>query len=150
MDAVDRKILAELQMNGRISITELASRVRLTVSPTHRRLRDLEESGVIRGYRAALDPEALGLKFEALLFITMREANHETLVRFEEAAAAIPNVLEAQRLFGEPDYLVRVVSEDLADYQRLYDEQLTRLPGVQRVASTLVMKHVVRERPLPL
>jgi DNA-binding Lrp family transcriptional regulator len=106
-------------------------------------------AGVIQGYRAVVDPAALGLAFEALLFVTMREADHNTLMRFEEAATAIPNVLEAQRLFGEPDYLLRVVCKDLAAYQRLYDEQLSRLPGVQRVASTLVMKHVVRERPLP-
>lgn len=149
MDAVDRKIIAELQRNGRISITELASRVRLTVSPTHRRLRELEDAGVVTGYRATVDPAALGLTFEALLFVTMASSDHGTLVRFESAAAAIPNVLEAQRLFGEPDYLVRVVCKDLADYQRLYDEELSRLPGVRRAESTLVMKHVVRDRPLP-
>lgn len=149
MDSVDKKILSELQKNGRLSITDLATRVQLTVSPTHRRLRDLEVAGVIQGYRAVVDPAALGLAFEALLFVTMREADHNTLMRFEEAATAIPNVLEAQRLFGEPDYLLRVVCKDLAGYQRLYDGQLSRLPGVQRVASTLVMKHVVRERPLP-
>src|SRR6218665_227382 len=75
MDAIDRKILAELQRDGRLTITELAERVQLSVSPCDRRLRDLERIGVITGYHATLSPEALGLGFETLVFVTMREAN---------------------------------------------------------------------------
>jgi DNA-binding Lrp family transcriptional regulator len=150
MDAVDRKILAELQRDGRLTITELADRVRLSVSPCHRRLRALENSGAISGYRAQLDAHALGLTFEALVFVTMRASDRSTLEKFEQSVTEIPNVLQAQRLFGDPDYLLRVITRDLTAFQRLYDEQLTALPGVQRLTSTLVMKSVAEGRPLPL
>jgi len=150
MDDTDRKILAELQRDGRLSITDLAERVRLSVSPCHRRLRELERSGAISGYRAQLDANALGLTVEALVFVTMRAADGGTLTAFEEAVEAIPNVTEAQRLFGDPDYLLRVIARDLPAFQKLYDERLTALPGVQRLSSTLVMKSVVENRPLPL
>src|SRR5258707_3896012 len=149
MDAVDRKILAALQQDGRLSITELAARVGLSISPCHRRLRELERSGAIRGYRAVVDADALGLSFEALVFITMRQEDRETLLGFEEGVAGIPQVVQAQRLFGDPDYLLRIVTTDLAAYQRLQDEKLSALPGVQRMTSTLVMKRVVNDRPLP-
>jgi DNA-binding Lrp family transcriptional regulator len=150
MDAIDRKILAELQMDGRLSITDLAAKVGLSLSPCHRRLRELERDRVITGYRASVDPEAVGLSFEALVFVTMRQEDRDTLLGFEQAVARIPNVLLAQRLFGNPDYLLRVVTADLNAYATLEDESLATLPGVQRLDSTLVMKRVVEDRPLPL
>ena len=147
---MDRKILAELQRDGRLTLTELAERVRLSLSPCHRRLRTLERSGAISGYHARLDASALGLTFEALVFVTMRYEDRETIAAFEQQVAGIPHVLSAQRLFGDPDYLLRVVTRDLPAYRQLYDEQLAALPGVLRVNSTLVMKSVVEARPLPL
>jgi len=150
VDAIDRRILAELQVDGRLSITELAAKVGLSLSPCHRRLRELERARVITGYRASIDPEAVGLSFEALVFVTMRQEDRDTLLGFEQALARIPNVLLAQRLFGNPDYLLRVVTADLNAYATLEDESLATLPGVQRLDSTLVMKRVVEERPLPL
>lgn len=149
MDAMDRKILTELQLDGRLTVTELAARVSLSVSPCHRRLRDLEREGAIRGYRAVVDPAAVGLNFEALVFATLRWEDADTVTAFEEAVSAVPHVLQAQRLFGEPDYLLRVATTDLAAFQQLYDLRLARLPGVQRLTSTLVMKNVVQDRPLP-
>ncbi|GIH10992.1 AsnC family transcriptional regulator [Rhizocola hellebori] len=149
MDRIDGKILAVLQEDGRLTITELAARVGLSVSPCHRRLRELERNGTIRGYRALVDPDAVGLKFQALVFVTMREEDRDTLRAFEEAVAAIPNVVQAQRLFGDPDYLLRIVTADLPAYQRLQDDTLSALPGVQRMNSTLVMKQIVDHRPLP-
>lgn len=149
MDAIDRKILALLQEDGRITVTDLAAKVRLSVSPCHRRLRELERSGAIRGYRAVLDPAAVGLTFEALVFVTMRQEDRDTLLAFEAALQRIPNVVQAQRLFGDPDYLLRILTADLAAYQRLEDDTLSALPGVQRLNSTLVMKQVVTDRSLP-
>ncbi|MCE7011276.1 Lrp/AsnC family transcriptional regulator [Kibdelosporangium philippinense] len=143
MDAVDRKIIAELQKDGRLTITELAARVRLSVSPCHRRLRDLERSGAIRGYRAVIDRSALGLDFEALVFVTMSTTERPVVAAFEEAIAKLPEIVQAERLFGDPDHLLRVVTKDLAAYQQFYDEKLATLAGVQRVSSTIVMKHVV-------
>jgi DNA-binding Lrp family transcriptional regulator len=150
MDDVDRKMLAELQRDGRLTLTELAERVRLSVSPCHRRLRALERSGAITGYHARLDASVLGLAFEALVFVTMRYEDRETIAAFEQQLSGIPQVLSAQRLFGDPDYLLRVVARDLPAYRELYDEHLAALPGVLRLNSTLVMKSVIEARPLPL
>ncbi len=150
VDATDRRILAELQRDGRLTLTELADRVGLSISPCHRRLRALERSGAVRGYRAVLDANTLGLTFEALVFVTMRSSDRATLDAFESAVAEVRHVLQAQRLFGDPDYLLRVVSRDLPAFQSLYDERLATLPGVQRLSSTLVMKSVADDRPLPL
>ncbi|MES9536983.1 MULTISPECIES: Lrp/AsnC family transcriptional regulator [unclassified Actinomadura] len=149
MDAIDRQILAVLQEDGRLTVTELAARVGLSVSPCHRRLRELERDGTIRGYRAVVDAAALGLTFQALVFVTMRQEDRDTLLGFEAAVARVPEVVQAQRLFGDPDYLLRIVTADLKAYQELEDDVLAALPGVQRLNSTLVMKHVVNDRPLP-
>ena len=129
-------------------MAKLAARVGLSVSPCHRRLREIERTGTIRGYRAIVDPGELGHTFAVVLFVTMRQADRATIAGFEKAVAAIPNIVQAQRLFGEPDYLLRIVCEGQSAYQRLYDERLATLPGVQRLTSTLVMKEVVPERPL--
>jgi DNA-binding Lrp family transcriptional regulator len=150
MDAVDRQILAELQQDGRVTLTELAERIGLSLSPCHRRLRALEHSGAIDGYHAHLNPHALGLTFEALVFVTMRAADRATVDAFEQAVTAVPHVRQAQRLFGDPDYLLRVIAADLPAFQQLYDNRLATLPGVQRLSSTLVMKSVVENRALPL
>ncbi|HSK54808.1 MAG TPA: Lrp/AsnC family transcriptional regulator [Jiangellales bacterium] len=149
MDAIDRQILAEMQADGRLTVTDLAARIGLSLSPTHRRLRALEQRGAIRGYRAVVDPAVVGLTFEALVFVTMKQEDRETLLGFEEAIAAIPNVLQAQRLFGDPDYLLRVRTTDLAAYAELEDDTLSAIPGVQRLNSTLVMKQVVADRAIP-
>lgn len=149
MDAIDRKIIAMLQEDGRATITDVAARVGLSVSPCHRRLRELEHNGTIRGYRAVVDPAALGLTFQALVFVTMRQEDRETLLGFEAAVERVPEVVQAQRLFGDPDYLLRIVTADLTAYQELEDDVLSALPGVQRLNSTLVMKHIVNDRPLP-
>lgn len=149
MDAIDRTILAELLVDGRITVTELADRVGLTPAPCHRRLKELERSGAITGYRAVVNAEAVGLGFHALVFITLREANQDVLGTFERAIETIAYVTQAQRVFGELDYLVQVATRDLAHFQQLYDEELSALPGVLRLSSTLVMRQVV-DRPIPL
>ena len=150
MDAIDRKILAVLQQDGRLTLTELAGRVGLSVSPCHRRLRELKRRGAITGYRAVIDPATLGLTFEALVFITMQQEDRDTLQAFETGLAAIPNVVSAERLFGDPDYLLRVLTTGLTAYHALQDERLGVLPGVQRMTSTLVMKRVVPDRSIPI
>lgn len=150
MDDIDRKILAELQSSGRLSVTELAERVSLSISPCHRRLRALEESGAIKHYRAQLNPGALGLNFSALVFVTLREGDRHAVAAFEDAVVEVVQIIQAQRLFGDPDYLLHVITRDLTAFQLLYDERLATLPGVQRLTSTLVMKNVVEDRPLPL
>jgi DNA-binding Lrp family transcriptional regulator len=150
MDVIDRKIIAELQAEGRLTVTELAQRVGLSVAPCHRRLRELERAGAIRGYRAVVDPAALGLGFEVLVQVTMDREDAATVADFERGLAEIAEVRHAERLFGDPDYLLRVATADIAAYQTLRDEHLAALPGVQRLTSTIVMKRIVDERPFPL
>jgi DNA-binding Lrp family transcriptional regulator len=150
MDGTDRKILAELQAEGRLTVTELAQRVGLSVAPCHQRLRELERTGAIRGYRAVVDPAALGLGFEVLVQVTMDREDAATVADFERGLAEIAEVRHAERLFGDPDYLLRVATADIAAYQTLRDTQLATLPGVGRLTSTIVMKRIVDERPYPL
>jgi DNA-binding Lrp family transcriptional regulator len=149
MDDTDRKILAALQKDGRLSITELGERIGLSLSPCYRRLRALEQVGVISGYRATIDPARVGLNFSAIVFVTLREGTSDSVQSFESALLDIPEIIQAQRLFGDPDYILHVVTRDLNAFQRLYDRSLSALPSVLRLTSTLVMKSILN-RPLPL
>lgn len=148
MDAYDRKILAELQRDGRISVTDLAARVGLSLPLATVVFGRWSRAGVIRGYRAELDPAALGLGFSTIVFVTLKEGDKRAVEAFEKAVVALHQVVRAQRLFGDPDYLLQVLVKDLSAFQRLYDAELSSLPGVQRLTSTTVMKQVVAERPL--
>lgn len=150
IDSFDKKILAELQKNGRLTVTELAERVGLSLSPCHRRLKALEQSGAILEYRAQLDPPALGLSFTALVFVTLKDGNQANLAKFEKAVIDVPQVIEAKRLFGDPDYMLTVVVKNIDAFQKLYDGKLSALPSVQRLTSTLVMKNLIPNRGLPL
>ncbi|MFI5895927.1 Lrp/AsnC family transcriptional regulator [Actinoplanes sp. NPDC051513] len=149
VDPIESKILALLQSEGRMTVTDLAERVGLSIAPCHRRVRELERSGVIRGYRAIVDPATVGRGFEVLVSVTMDREDADTIAAFEAGLAAVPDVVHAERLFGDPDYFVRVATADIAAYQLLRDETLARLPGVLRMTSTIVMKRVVDNRPLP-
>ena len=150
MDRIDRNILAQLQADGRLSLTELADRVGLSLSPCHRRVRALEDSGVILGYRDLLVQSELGVNFYSIVFVTLREVTRQAISDFEAAVIETSQIVDAQRLFGDPDYLLHVVAADLPAFQQLYDERLTSLPNVQRLTSTLVMKRVIQDRMLPL
>jgi DNA-binding Lrp family transcriptional regulator len=149
MDALDREILLLLQRDGRATMTDVASKVGLSLSACHRRFRDLEADGVIRGFSIDIDLDLLGLPFEALVFVTMQAGDGTAVAAFEEAVAQIPNVIQAHRLFGEPDYQLYVAARSKQHYQELYDQHLSLLPGVQRLTSTLVMKTVV-DRHAPI
>jgi DNA-binding Lrp family transcriptional regulator len=150
MDVLDRKILALVQREGRISLTDLAARVNLSLSSCQRRMRELERSGVISGYVAVLDRERVELPVEVLVFVEMRQEDRETLLSFEAEVIRIDAVVQAQRLFGNPDYLLRLVVPSLNSYQEIEDDQLARLPGVLRLTSTIVMKQVLPSRGLPV
>ncbi|MCH0540188.1 Lrp/AsnC family transcriptional regulator [Streptomyces sp. MUM 203J] len=149
MDAIDRAILRELQKDGRLSNQELAQRVGLTPSPCMRRVRQLEQDGVIRGYRAVIDPEAVNRAFEVLVSIEVKR-DREVVEAFEAALQDIPDVVEAYRLFGSPGCLLRIAVEDLRAYERLWIEKLTALTGVTEVNSQIVMKRIKQPSGLPV
>jgi DNA-binding Lrp family transcriptional regulator len=134
---------------GAGEVIELAQRVALSVAPCHWRLRELERTGVIRGYRAIIDPAAVGHGFEVLMQVTTDREDASTITEFERGLAAIAEVRHAERLFGDPDYLVRVATAGLDAYQALRDDELAILPGAQRLASTIVMKRIIDDRPHP-
>ncbi|MFZ3454741.1 Lrp/AsnC family transcriptional regulator [Arthrobacter sp. 7Tela_A1] len=147
-DAIDRKILRLLQKDGRMSATAVAAEVGLTVAPCHRRIKELERRGVLTGYRAVVDPAAVGLGFQALVFVTLRDRAH--MLAFEEEVGRCGQIVAADRLFGNPDFLLKVVAADLSAYQQFYDEVLVGLPGVEKLTSTIVMKTLKEEGALPL
>lgn len=148
MDDIDRNILDLVQQDGRMSVTDIATHVGLSTSACSRRLTDLHHDNVITGYRATVDPAALGLHFEVLASVTMQQEDADTVARFEAVLSVIDEVHHAERLFGDPDYLVRVIAKDIEHYQHIRDTQLATLPGVQKISSTIVMRRIVDHRPL--
>ena len=145
MDETDRAILCHLQAEGRMSNLELAEKVRLTPSPCLRRVRALEADGVITGYHAAVDPVAVGRGFQVLVHVDMMIKDRATIEAFEAAVVGLDEVLECRRMFGAPDYLIRVAVADVAAYERFYMARLTDLPGVARMNSQFTMK-VIKPR----
>jgi Lrp/AsnC family leucine-responsive transcriptional regulator len=151
MDSVDRAILRHLQAEGRLSNTELADRIGLSPSPCLRRVRRLEESGVIAGYGAIIDPAAVDRGFQVLVHLTMEVRDRlATMEAFEARVAELDEVIECRRMFGDPDYLLWVAAADLAAYEQLYMTKLVGLPGVARTVSQLTMKTVKPGGRLPL
>ena len=142
MDRLDRAIIAELERDGRISNVDLAARVGLTTGPCLRRVQRLEAAGVIRGYRAIIDPAAMGREFEVLLDIDLQAQDAATVERFESTLAAAAEVTELRRLFGKPDYFVRVAVADLAAYETFLSNDIMTIPGVGRLHSRFAMKNI--------
>jgi Lrp/AsnC family transcriptional regulator, leucine-responsive regulatory protein len=150
MDAIDRDILRHLQEDGRMSNLDLARAIKLSPTPTLRRVRELERRGAIRGYRAIVDPEAVQRSFQVLVWIDLVQGTREVIEAFERALLDIPEVVEAQRLFGEPDYLVRVAVRDSDEYERLYTTRLAAMPGVLKARSQIAMKTIKHGLTLPI
>ncbi|KQB83085.1 Lrp/AsnC family transcriptional regulator [Corynebacterium oculi] len=150
MDGLSRTILSALQDNARTTAAGLAARTGAAASTCLRRLRSLESSGAIRGYHADVDPAAVGFSLQVIAFVTLERENRATIEAFEKEVVTIDQVLSAERLFGDPDYLLRVVARDLEDYQRLRDNHLGSRPGLNKITSTMVMRTLVEHRPLPL
>ncbi len=151
LDRFDRRILEVLQHDGRISNQDLAVRIGLSPSPCLRRVRALEESGVITGYRALLNARRLGLTLLALVHISMDRHTPERFANFEESIADLPEVLECLLITGqEADYQLKVVVRDMDAYQAQLLERITRIEGVSGVHSSFVLRRVVDKTALPL
>src|ERR1700754_4309608 len=118
MDPLDRTILAHLERDGRLANAELAERINLSPSATLRRVRNLEQRGAITGYRAEIDPKAVGRGFQITVHATLLMRNRETIETFEAAVVELDEVLECRRMYGDPDYLMRVAVEDSEAYEQ--------------------------------
>ena len=147
IDGFDRKIVSALAAEGRLSAVDLAGRVGLSPSACTRRLQALESAGVIRGYRAIVDPAAVGLGINIFVEITLERQNDEALRAFEAGLAACPNVLSCHLMSGSSDYLIHIVARDLPDFERLHANVLGHLPGVARIESKFALREVI-DRPL--
>ncbi|MEV0266222.1 Lrp/AsnC family transcriptional regulator [Streptomyces sp. NPDC050617] len=142
LDAVDREILFHLRRDGRLTNVELAKRVGLTPPPCLRRVKRLEETGVITGYRAVINPEAIGRGLEVLVAVEIYAQDRKSFEEFESTMASYEEVIEFRRMYGRPDYFLRVAVADHAAYEAFLTRKLSGLPAVLRLESHLTMKEV--------
>ena len=149
IDAKDRQIIRALQLDGRLSNLELAERVNLSPSPCLRRVRLLEEAGVIRGYAADVDPRAMGLRVPAFTRITLDRHDRDAVGRFEARVRAIDEILDCHLMTGEADYLLRVVVPDLDAYEGFVRDRLHAIPGIRSITTSLVYGTVKSARVYP-
>ena len=142
VDRIDRDILLQLWRAGRLTNVELAKRVGLTPPPCLRRVKRLEQAGVIAGYRAVIDPAAVGRGLEVMAQVEVSATDLQTVQAFEATVAAYDEVIELRRMFGRPDYFIRIAVADHAAYEAFLTSNLIGLPGVLRVESYLTMKKI--------
>ena len=142
LDALDVAILGQLAANARLTQVELAERIPLSATAIARRIRALEERGVIEGYQARISRPALGLKTSVLVQVSLKSQNEELLAAFEKAVMAAPSIVSCHLMSGEDDYVLTVLARDLADYERIHRQELSRLPGVARLRSSFALREV--------
>ncbi len=150
LDRTDRRILNELQEHGRIPIVELADRINLTKTPCAERVRRMERDGVIKGYRAELEPELLGAGFVIVVLVTLNQTSDNSLELFNEAVRRIPEVQICYMVAGNFDYLILARTSDITHYRNVLGDQLGRLPGVQQTHSYVVMEEITDRKTLPV
>jgi DNA-binding Lrp family transcriptional regulator len=150
LDAIDYRILDALQRNARISQVELAERVGLSPSPCVRRVKILEQAGVIRGSVTLVDAAAVGLPISIFIQVTLERQIESALQVFEQHIAGYPELMECYLMTGDADYLLRVVVPDLHSYQRFLMERLTQIPGVANIKSSFALRQVQYRTALPL
>lgn len=149
LDVIDYRILTEIQADGRITNQALADRVGLSPSPCLRRVRMLEEQGVIRGYVGLVDPDAVGLPVTAFVRVRLDRQDDKHLVAFEEAIVSFPEVMECYLMTGESDYQLRVVFPSLAGFEDFLRYRLTPIPGISQVTTSLALRPVAYRTALP-
>jgi DNA-binding Lrp family transcriptional regulator len=150
LDAIDRRILLLLQANARLTNAELAEQVGISPSPCWRRVRALEQAGVIARYVTLLNPEVAGLPVSVFVSVSLEKQIEPALEMFQRAVRARPEVMECYLMTGDSDYLLRVVVSDLAAYERFLMDHLTRIPGVASIRSSFALKQVKYSTALPL
>lgn len=150
LDKIDRKILRDLQQNGRMPNVELARRAGISAPPCLRRLRALEDAGHIKGYHADVSPEALGFGVMVFAHVGLSSQAEVDLVAFEKLVADWPLVRECHMLAGETDFLLKIVAEDWDNYQRFLTEKLTAAPNVSHVKSMLAIRSSKHEFGVPV
>jgi DNA-binding Lrp family transcriptional regulator len=149
-DAIDLRLLAELQADGRITNVDLAAKVGLTAPPCLRRVRTLEQSGVIKGYSADIDPTALGFTIMVFAMVSLKSQAEEDLRAFEAHMRALPEVRECHMLNGEIDFILKIVAHDLQSFQEFLTSKLTAAPNVSSVKTSLTIRTAKDEPGVPI
>ena len=149
-DKTDKIILRELQLDCRQSVADLAAKAGLSASACHRRVKLLEERGVIDGYGAGLNRGALGLANEFFVEVSLAAQTDTAFEKFEAAVSRVPEIIECHLMSGQFDYLLRIAAADAADYERIHRSRISRLPGVQRIQSSLALRTVKRWAGYPV
>ena len=149
LDSIDYRIIEELQQDGGLSNVELARRVHLSPSPCLARVKALEAAGVIRRYVALMDPQSLGLGLNVFINISLKAQSKEALAVFEQRIAEHDEVMECYLMTGDSDYLIRVAVTDIAALERFILEQLTPIPGIEKIRSSFTLKQVRYKTALP-
>jgi Lrp/AsnC family transcriptional regulator, leucine-responsive regulatory protein len=142
MDDIDRSILRELQADGRLSLQDLSGRVGLSASPCARRLRMLEDQGIIRGYAAVLDEAKLGFAVSVFVSVKLDRQVDDALRTFETAIKSYPEVVDCWLMTGSRDYLIRVATADLVEFEEFLTSRLTRIKGVSSIESSIPLRRV--------
>ena len=150
IDRVDTEILDMLQENGRLSNAKVAERLSMSETPCWRRLKRLEQDGVIAGYQAVLDRRTLGLGVMAFVQLGCAEHTEAATEEFQKIIQSSPNVLSCHNTTGEADFLLQVVAKDLDDYSRFVERVLRRLPGVSRIRSNISLRELKSSNRLPI
>ena len=150
LDTIDRRLLAELQDEGRVTNVDLAKRVGLTAPPCLRRVRALEDEGVIKGYHAELDASKLGFAITVFAMVSLKSQAEEDLRGFENHIKALPEVRECHMLNGEIDFILKIVSKDLQSFQEFLTSKLTPAPNVASVKTSLTIRTAKNEPGVPL
>jgi Lrp/AsnC family leucine-responsive transcriptional regulator len=142
LDKIDRILLAELQRDCRQPVAELATKAGLSPSTCHRRVKLLEEAGIIEAFSATLNRQAMGFAIEFFVEVSLAQQSEEAFNKFEQAVLRVPEILECHLMSGNADYMLRVAASDAADYERIHRSKISRLPGVQRIISSLALRTV--------
>ena len=147
---IDNRILAQLQENARLSNVDLSKKINLSQSPCLRRVKKLEDAGVIKGYFALIDQNAVGLPVSVFVSVSLEKQIESALELFEKTIKSRPEVMECYLMTGDADYLLRVVAKDLSAYERFLLDHLTRINGVSSIKSSFALKQVTYKTALPL
>ncbi|MCW8333015.1 Lrp/AsnC family transcriptional regulator [Vibrio sp. SCSIO 43135] len=150
LDSTDRKLLALLQQDSTLSLNDLAEAVNLTTTPCWKRLKKLEESGVIEKRVALLNPELLGLSFTAFVLVKTCDHSHEWYSRFVETASEFPEIMEFYRMAGEYDYMMKVLVKDMKCFDEFYKKLVNSIDGISNVTSTFAMEPLKYTTALPI
>jgi DNA-binding Lrp family transcriptional regulator len=150
LDATDRRIIHQLQQNGKVTIKEIAESLGMSTTPVYERIKKLEREGFIEGYTAIVNKEKMGFQFVAFCAVSLESHHTDFIEQFESDVKSLPEVMECYHIAGMFDYLLKIYSTDMADYQKFITQKLAAISNIGRVQSSFIMTEVKNEKVMPL